>query len=405
MSEFIDLDSMLDMPVSDMKPHPMSKLSAGKKTAYLGGLVFGCFVDDGILDDSEKSKIVSTAVSMGMRPADVEDAIETVRSLEGNEKIDYIFDVARILDSRNNCFRKDFLFFLFDLICVMTADGFMTDDGETLVEELMRLSNVAKAGRDLVRARIPVLSCNGEWTYGQFSSDISMDNEFDAWFIPSDFWLAQKQYKTEFKREKKDVEAGAKDFKEGCEHEARGEDVKAYFSYKYSAENGCIRGMYRYGCCCYDGYGSGLKNGKKAFWWFMKAAKLGDAEAQSRVGAHYIRGDIVEKDFRKAFTWISYAARQGLPKGISNLGACYRDGIGVYKDEGKAFSLFLKAAKADYPLAQVLVGESYMKGQGTRQDYSFARFWLEKAASSSDGNVSVRARKVLEKIEGTLDEA
>ena len=41
------------------------------------------------------------------------------------------------------------------------------------------------------------------------------------------------------------------------------------------------------------------------------AAERGEVEAQSSLGAKYMRGDGVERDYAKAMKWLSKAAEQG----------------------------------------------------------------------------------------------
>ena len=45
--------------------------------------------------------------------------------------------------------------------------------------------------------------------------------------------------------------------------------------------------------------------------WFKLAAAKGNADAQTKIGVMYIRGDGVAKDFAEGLTWFKLAAAQG----------------------------------------------------------------------------------------------
>jgi hypothetical protein len=74
----------------------------------------------------------------------------------------------------------------------------------------------------------------------------------------------------------------------------------------------------------------------------QKAAKQGDAGAQSSLGLMYYLGEGVPQDYTKAAYWFQKAAEQGHAQAQCNLGVMYRDGQGVPKDEAAYW--FQKAA-------------------------------------------------------------
>ena len=57
----------------------------------------------------------------------------------------------------------------------------------------------------------------------------------------------------------------------------------------------------------------GTDDKKEAAYWYLKAAKGGDAHAQHNVGVFYERGRGVEKDLDVAASWYCRAAEQGIP--------------------------------------------------------------------------------------------
>lgn len=81
------------------------------------------------------------------------------------------------------------------------------------------------------------------------------------------------------------------------------------------------------------------KDYAKAVYWFTKAAKLGDVDAQHNLAACYYAGDGVEQDYSEALYWWKKAAAHDHPYAMYNLGVCYCNGQGVTKDlfRGKAF--------------------------------------------------------------------
>lgn len=87
---------------------------------------------------------------------------------------------------------------------------------------------------------------------------------------------------------------------------------------------------------------------------FLKAAQLGNAHAQAKVGYHYAfkakhakRKDKSRDAFfwqDKAFSWLEKAAAQKERLGLFNLGNHYRQGLGCQKNLKKALECYLEAA-------------------------------------------------------------
>jgi TPR repeat protein len=53
--------------------------------------------------------------------------------------------------------------------------------------------------------------------------------------------------------------------------------------------------------------------------WYRKAAELGDAESQYKLGLFYMRGECVETDLTEAAAWYRKAAEQGFHAAIDLL--------------------------------------------------------------------------------------
>ena len=61
-----------------------------------------------------------------------------------------------------------------------------------------------------------------------------------------------------------------------------------------------------------DSFDNGIgtkKSFKKAFFWYLKAAKLGDKVAQYNIYLMYRDGDGVKKDIKKAIFWLKKSAK------------------------------------------------------------------------------------------------
>ena len=92
----------------------------------------------------------------------------------------------------------------------------------------------------------------------------------------------------------------------------------------------------------YKGYAP--KDEELAVDWFMRAAKVGHADAMDNLGNCYKNGDGVEKDEELAAAWYSKAANAGLPWGHFHYADVLEDGKGVPKDDELAVAWYLKAA-------------------------------------------------------------
>jgi TPR repeat protein len=66
--------------------------------------------------------------------------------------------------------------------------------------------------------------------------------------------------------------------------------------------------------------------------WLHKAADLGHAGAQAKIGYLYTEGIAVRQDYSQAFQWFTRAARQGDKDGQYNLGIFYLNGWGTEQD-------------------------------------------------------------------------
>lgn len=122
------------------------------------------------------------------------------------------------------------------------------------------------------------------------------------------------------------------------------------------------------------------QSNKERFYLYMKAAELGNAEAQCRIGDCYRVGHGVDKDYNKALIWYKKSADQGYAEAQCKIGDCYFSGSGVDKDYNKAFIWYKKSADKGYAKAMFMVGYAYSYGQGVQEDDKMAERYLLSAA-------------------------
>ena len=67
-------------------------------------------------------------------------------------------------------------------------------------------------------------------------------------------------------------------------------------------------------------YGHGVpRDDNRARYWYMKAASNGNADAQNNLGVIYRNGDGVPTDELQAYLWFNLSASQGNQTGLENL--------------------------------------------------------------------------------------
>lgn len=124
------------------------------------------------------------------------------------------------------------------------------------------------------------------------------------------------------------------------------------------------------------------ENRAKAVEWLSKAAKQGHVEAQYRLGELYYFGE--PKDVAKALEWWQLASEKGHAAAQNFLGVMYFYGEEVEKDLVKAVDLFKKAAAQGLEQAQYHLGKAYREGTGISRDDIKAFNWFSRAASQGE---------------------
>ena len=120
----------------------------------------------------------------------------------------------------------------------------------------------------------------------------------------------------------------------------------------------------------------------------IKAAELGDAVAQFRLGWMYANGKGVPQDDKEAVKWYQKSAEQGFSKAQYNLGLMYNKGKGVPRDYKEAVKWHRKAAEQGLVVAQFFLGLQYSLGHGVPEDMVSAYAWFNVASANGNENAS-----------------
>lgn len=120
----------------------------------------------------------------------------------------------------------------------------------------------------------------------------------------------------------------------------------------------------------------------QAVAWLQKAADMGNAAGQWRLGQIYRDGNGVSQDDTQAVDWFRRAAdrRFADPDHQWQLGEIYRDGKGVTQDYVQAVFWFRKVADQGDPIGQCCLGNMCLLGKGVTQDVVEGTKWFKKAA-------------------------
>ena len=117
----------------------------------------------------------------------------------------------------------------------------------------------------------------------------------------------------------------------------------------------------------------------------LRAAKQGDAQAQTNLGLMYADGRGVRRDDAEAFKWYRQAAAQGNAEAQYNLGLMYEYGLGVRQDYAEAVKWYRQVAEQQgHAKAQYNLGWMYDEGRGVRQDRALAQEWYGKACQNGE---------------------
>lgn len=168
---------------------------------------------------------------------------------------------------------------------------------------------------------------------------------------------------------------------------------KAFEFFKKAADLGNADAQWKLGICYLFGEGI-LKDEEKGVEWIKKAAEKGHCYAQVDLGVCYFNGTGVIKNYSEAFNWLKKPAEQGICKAQAFLGMCYSTGAGVTHDIKKGVEWFKKAAEQGNADAQFFLGLAYQTGAGENADLNNAVKYFTKAAEQGHKEALVELKKL-----------
>ena len=168
--------------------------------------------------------------------------------------------------------------------------------------------------------------------------------------------------------------------------------------YEKAAEQGCKEAIRELGFAYRTGDLHLYPSDEKSFYYYMEAAKQGDAFSQTRIAEFYMEGEGVRKNQKEAEKWyrkafISYMteAMEGDIYSQERIAELYMEGKGVEKDEQEAVKWYKKVL--DYYTEEALKGDGekqievalfYLEGKGVEKDDKESIRWYEKAVQQND---------------------
>jgi TPR repeat protein len=158
--------------------------------------------------------------------------------------------------------------------------------------------------------------------------------------------------------------------------------VEAFQWYKQSAELGDALGCYELAKFYYCGWGAVETNLANYHTWLIKAALLGDTEAQYLMAVACRTGDWVPQNIESSLVWYQKAAAKNDPRAFYDLALHY------LADKTNHESLILAdrymhlAAQAGHRAAQFQCAMSSFRGDVSPADFETGRQWLAQSAEA-----------------------
>jgi TPR repeat protein len=122
------------------------------------------------------------------------------------------------------------------------------------------------------------------------------------------------------------------------------------------------------------------KDMKKSYYWYSRAADLGNDKATYYVGNMSIKGIGTIKNVPKGLRTLEKLAEQGHFPSIYNIGKTYKTGYKIAKNHEVAVRWFAMAAKEGHINSIYELADSYDRGFGVKRDSEEAYKWFESAA-------------------------
>lgn len=158
-----------------------------------------------------------------------------------------------------------------------------------------------------------------------------------------------------------------------------------------AAESGNAESAYNV-AIFYRAGGVGLpKDLEKARHWFVRAAELGAVNAQCRLGADYLKGELFEKDAKLARYWFERCAESDEPESYFYLGRMHDDYGAAPLDTQRATYYYIRGVEREDPMSMSALGDMYASGRIFPKDNAKAIQLWEQAVK---GGVSSAAYKL-----------
>jgi len=142
----------------------------------------------------------------------------------------------------------------------------------------------------------------------------------------------------------------------------------------------------------------------QAIHYYEKAAGLGSARAQARLGDIFANGAQGKPDYDQAVIWYRKGAEQGQPDAQFGLALRYALGQGVPVDLEQAFRLFVAAASLGLPGAQYNLATMYEEGKGAPADQSLALHYYRLSAEQGMPQAQLRLGQLLARKKARTDQ-
>jgi TPR repeat protein len=120
-----------------------------------------------------------------------------------------------------------------------------------------------------------------------------------------------------------------------------------------------------------------------AVMWITKAAELGYATAQNKLGHLFSFSAKLGIDYERARFWMSASAGQGDAQGQTLLGIYYDNGFDDHADKARAIELYKAASAQGWAQAQYNLGWCYLNGNGVEVNIEKGRYFYQLAAEQN----------------------
>jgi localization factor PodJL len=132
---------------------------------------------------------------------------------------------------------------------------------------------------------------------------------------------------------------------------------------------------------------------------FERAAQIGYAPAQFRLGSLFEKGAGIGRDVALARYWYERAAESGNVRAMHNLAVLLAEGIDGTPDYASALRWFRSAAEHGLRDSQFNLGVLLARGFGTSQDFAGSYLWFALAAAQGDDEAARKREEVTARLQ------